>query len=138
MITVLIVDDDRIILELCTLVLTETCGVNVLQADDGNQAVDVADGHPGPIDLLLSDIVMGGGRNGIELAKILTRSRPEMKVILMSGFNHEGWVFDPGWHFIGKPFRPADLCSKIAEALGRPPLRKAGSTSSGPPGRAAA
>jgi DNA-binding NtrC family response regulator len=62
---------------------------------------------------------MPGGLSGIQLAETLTNSRPDMKVLLMSAFNCEESIFNSGWLFISKPFRPAALVSKIEEALGQ-------------------
>ena len=59
--------------------------------------------------LLLSDIIMPGGISGVELAECLTVSRPDIKVLLMSGNSPEPLVIKPGWRFLAKPFRSSDL-----------------------------
>jgi hypothetical protein len=66
--TILLVDDDRMILELCDRVLAGLSGLCVLQADSGAEALDTAARHPGTIELLIADILMPGGIDGVELA----------------------------------------------------------------------
>jgi DNA-binding NtrC family response regulator len=119
MATILVVDDDRVILELCSWALVKVGGMDTLQAGGGDEAIDVARRHGGAIDLLLSDVVMPGGINGVRLAEILVVSRPAMKVLLMSGSSNDGIAAHPDWQFIWKPFQPVGLVSKIQETLGQ-------------------
>ena len=119
MATVLLVDDDRLVLRLCSYILVDIIGLSVLQAADGNEAVEVANRHGDTIHLLISDVIMPGGLNGFQLAETLTAIRPEMKVLLMSGISQDAATLDPTWHFISKPFRPDAFISKIEEVLGR-------------------
>jgi DNA-binding NtrC family response regulator len=76
---------------------------------------------PGPIDLLLTDIVMPQ-MSGFELAKSVFEMRPEIKVLYMSGYAdnraHAGWVLEPNVPFLHKPFTAAALTQKVREALG--------------------
>ena len=121
MVTVLLVDDDRIILELFTVVLEKLGGFRVLRAADGQTAIKTASQYRGDIDLLLSDIVMPGDLSGVQVAEILEECRPKMKVLLMSGCNISERMssYDcHGWKFLPKPFSPAALLSKIQEILG--------------------
>src|SRR5690242_14472995 len=104
MYTVLLVDDDRCILHLCTDILARTRRLRILQASSGREAIDTASKYDGTIALLLSDIMMPGGISGLELAEFLTVSRPEIKVLLMSGSSFESLVMKPGWRFLAKPF----------------------------------
>ena len=85
MYTVLLVDDDQCILHLCTAVLATTQRLDILQASNVVEAMDAASKHDGTIELLLSDIMMPGGISGVKLAECLTVSRPEIKLLLMSG-----------------------------------------------------
>lgn len=127
--TVLVVDDDRTILGFCTCVLAEIDGLNLLQAAGGNEAITVAGRHNGAIDVLLSDMVMPGGLSGCQLATKLLAVWPDMRVVLMSGMSGEDTTLRAGWFFLSKPFRPADLTSKVEEALGRrPPARASNRT----------
>jgi CheY-like chemotaxis protein len=80
-------------------------------------------GHAGPIDLMLTDVVMPG-MTGRELADQLRTLRPEMKVLYMSGYTenviaHRG-VLAPDVAYIPKPFTPQGLAAKVHEVL-RPP-----------------
>jgi DNA-binding NtrC family response regulator len=62
----------------------ENAGYTVLDAPDGEQALELARGHRGTIELLLTDVVMPG-RGGFELYDALSKLRPDMRVIFMSG-----------------------------------------------------
>jgi DNA-binding NtrC family response regulator len=135
MLTILIVDDDRTILKFCTHILMDIDGLNILKAADVSEAVELARHYDGTIDLLLSDIAMPGERNGIQLAEALSDSRPEMRVLLMSGFTYKESDLTPGWRFLSKPFRPATLLAKIEEALGRTLEAKVATRTIGAAGR---
>ncbi|MCU1257524.1 MAG: multi-sensor hybrid histidine kinase [Bryobacterales bacterium] len=117
--TVLVVDDDCMILTFCASVLIDIKGINVLQAGDGVKALEVAGNHRGAIDLLITDITMPGGLTGVQLAQLLIAKRPTMKVLLMSGFNQDESITNLGWHFLPKPFAPAALLANIEATLGR-------------------
>jgi CheY-like chemotaxis protein len=82
--TILLVDDDVEVLEI-TREMLERLGYLVLDALSAEEAVRVALGHPGPIQLLLTDVVMPGA-SGHDLAQQLALPRPEMKVLYMSAF----------------------------------------------------
>jgi two-component system, cell cycle sensor histidine kinase and response regulator CckA len=117
--TVLIVEDEDILRNLLVRIL-ESIGYKVLQAPNGIEAIAVAQGYADRIDLLLTDVEMPG-MNGSELAKQLELHKPEMKVLLMSGYT-ENWVshhgvIPGGASFIGKPFTPLSLARKIREIL---------------------
>ena len=117
MFTVLLVDDEQCILHLCTAVLATTQRLDILQASSGVEAIDAASNHDGVIELLLSDVMMPGGISGVELAECLTVSRPEIRVLLMSGSSPEPLVMKPGWRFMAKPFRPSDLLGQVEAIL---------------------
>jgi two-component system, cell cycle sensor histidine kinase and response regulator CckA len=116
MYTVLLVDDELCILHLCTDVLARTRRLHILQALSGREAIDTASKYDGTIELLLSDITMPGGISGVQVAERLTVSRPEIKVLLMSG-NPGSLVIKPGWCFLAKPFRPSDLLRQVQAIL---------------------
>ncbi len=127
--TVLLVDDTESLREMIERVLTGF-GYTVLVARDGAQALEVSDGHPGPIDLLLTDVVMPG-IGGPELAVRLRMRRPAMRVLLMSGYDEHSLASSAGGYasFIAKPFRPEALGRRIRELLdspgqAHPPARK--------------
>jgi YesN/AraC family two-component response regulator len=118
MATILLVDDEPMVLTFCKDVLVRIDAVEVLTANSCNQAISVAGQHPGPIDLLLSDIAMPGPMTGLQLAETLTRLRPDMKIVLMSGLTWDSSAFRPEWQFMLKPFLSHTLIKKIEEVLG--------------------
>ncbi len=84
--------------------------------------MEIATEYAGRIHLMLSDVVMPG-ISGRELAGIISKTRPEIKVVFMSGYTdnaiHHHGVLDPGTAFMEKPFSQASLTVKIREVLGK-------------------
>jgi len=118
--TVLVVEDDDIVRELVLETLT-MFGYTVLEADCGARAQQICNDHQGPIQLLLTDVIMPGGQSGAQLAEVLTANYPGMAVLFMSGYTddtivHHG-VLEPGIAFIQKPFVPNDLAAKVREVI---------------------
>jgi two-component system cell cycle sensor histidine kinase/response regulator CckA len=117
--TILVADDTPDVLLLVRDIL-EARGYTVLTANDGEEALRLAEAYTGLIHALLSDVVMPG-LNGPELAERLTGTRSETKVIFMSGYTTEVMdqygVLHSGAPFIGKPFTPDLLLQKVREAL---------------------
>jgi two-component system cell cycle sensor histidine kinase/response regulator CckA len=117
--TILIADDTPDVLFLARDIL-QARGYTVLTANDGEEALRLAEGYAGPIHSLLTEVVIPG-LTGPELAERLTRTRRETKVVFMSGCTTE--VMDQygllrsGAPFIGKPFTPDLLVRKVREAL---------------------
>jgi CheY-like chemotaxis protein len=97
--------------------LLDSWGYRVLSAGNGREAMELADGHKGPIDLLVSDVHMPE-MDGPELAKKLKAKRPKLQVILLSGYSQTDIVIQPGWTFIQKPFQLQELSAAIAVSLG--------------------
>jgi DNA-binding NtrC family response regulator len=116
-ITILIVDDQRSIRNLIGVVLKGSVDAVFLEANDAAEALRVARQHYGPINLLISDVVMPGRINGTEMAAQLSQSRPEMKVVLMSGYAPEAITMKPDWHFIQKPFPALEIRERIGSIL---------------------
>jgi two-component system cell cycle sensor histidine kinase/response regulator CckA len=113
--TVLLADDEptvRIVVEK----ILRSAGYQVIATNSGAEATDRAEKHAGEIDVLLSDIVMPGV-SGVDLAKRLQKSRPETKVLLMSGYFPEELEFLDGWKFLRKPFSPGVLTKAIESLL---------------------
>ena len=121
--TILLVEDEAGVRDLARVVLQRQ-GYTVLEAADGQQAVQLADGHSGPIHLLLTDVVMPGS-NGKTLAQNLIQTHPEMSVLFMSGYTNEAiahhGVLEPGVAFLQKPFHPMTLARKVRKVLDNPP-----------------
>ncbi len=97
-------------------------GYTVLAAPDGNEAASISARYPGPIDLLLTDVIMPGMR-GSEIAKLVTRTRAETKVIYMSGYAGNSLPAngsepcEEGAVVLQKPFRLQDLTKRIDQVL---------------------
>ena len=116
--TILIAEDADLIRQLTREIL-EVRGYNVIEASDGEEALRICKSYVGTIHLTLSDVVMPG-MNGRDLAEQVVRLRPDMKVLLMSGYADEiskAGFLHPGLHFIEKPFTSNSLAMKIREVL---------------------
>jgi DNA-binding NtrC family response regulator len=118
--TVLVVDDDPIVRNLVCRILKET-NYNVLSAENGPQGLEMSRKFEGEIRVLLSDFQMPE-MSGIDLASAITVDRPQLKVLLMSGFPKGLLVLNEGWHFLAKPFIASQLNSLI-ETLAYPDKR---------------
>ena len=117
--TVLIVEDETMLLQLGATML-RSLGYRVLAADGPEVALACVQNHPGPIDLLLTDVVMSG-MNGKELADRIRAIHPAMSVLFMSGYTAEviasRGVLDRDVHFISKPFTRYDLAVHLARCF---------------------
>ena len=98
----------------------EKYGYTVLEAANGEDALRVAEGHRGPLDLLLSDVVMPR-MGGPELAQALLAKHPELRVLYMSGYTDHPMVrrgvVNAGVAFLQKPFTPTVLVARVREVL---------------------
>ena len=119
--TVLVVDDEPTVRRLLRRLL-EDQGYRVLVACDGDDALKIAEAHPGQLDLLLSDIVMPGLSGPALAAEFLLRW-PDTPVLFMSGYSidalagHEPSVDAAA--IVAKPFGLADMCRRVRDALDR-------------------
>jgi hypothetical protein len=121
-VTILLAEDDPIMRKLTRKMLEEH-GYRVLEATNGEAALEVISHHPSSIDLTLTDVAMKG-MNGPDLVLRLMDSHPEMKIIYMSGYtgeliSHQG--LQSGIPLLEKPFTRAALLKTIDEALGGRP-----------------
>lgn len=116
---ILLVEDDAVVRRLVSLVLRDS-GFDVLAAADGAEAIALADGAPGPIDLLLTDVIMPR-LGGADLAAHLRDARPTIPVVYMSGHAEEALAADgrlpTGVTMLHKPFGPADLVTVVSDLL---------------------
>lgn len=110
--TILLVEDESPVRDLVRTILQRS-GYSVLVAGDGPTALHLAQTHPGPIDLLFTDVVMPG-LSGPELLQRLEPQRPGMEVLYMSGYADKTV---PGKHFLQKPFTKEALVRKVREVL---------------------
>ncbi|HEY4677633.1 MAG TPA: response regulator [Candidatus Angelobacter sp.] len=120
--TILVVDDEESLRNVIVDLLGHL-GYCTLSAANGQDAMELARGYPGRIDLLLTDVVMHP-LSGPMLAEKLMRSRPEMKVIFISGYAGASLAPDgilkPGTVLVHKPFTMKILSAKLREVLGNP------------------
>ncbi len=117
--TVLLVEDDEAILKLGKRMLEEL-GYRVLHSAGPGEAVALAGGHTGELDLLITDVIMPE-MNGRELSEKLKQICGDLKVLFMSGYTanviaHRG-VLDHDVFFIPKPFSKKELAVKVREVL---------------------
>jgi CheY-like chemotaxis protein len=122
--TVLVVEDDDGVRELAGSILAEA-GYTVLTAAGSREALALLEDHAGPLDLLLTDVVMPE-MNGPALAEHVRCLRPGIRVVFMSGYAGQALgdfgLLDAGITLIPKPFTPASLTSQIAETLRGDPV----------------
>jgi two-component system, cell cycle sensor histidine kinase and response regulator CckA len=120
--TILLVEDAAPLREM-TRELLEERGYTVLEAEDGKQALEVAERYEGSIALLLTDVVLPK-MGGPSLAKSLLQRRFGMKVLYMSGYANQAFVDDgvlkPGTVFLQKPFAAEELAKKVRKLLDAP------------------
>jgi len=120
--TILVVDDEDSLRNVVVDLLGHL-GYCTLSAANGHDAMELAEAYPGRIDLLLTDVVMHP-LPGPALAESLMRSRPEMKVIYISGYANTALAPDgilkPGTVLVHKPFTMKILSAKLREVLGDP------------------
>ena len=116
--TILLVEDEDVVRDLTRRVL-ERQGYTVLTCADGMQAVALAELNDRRIDLLLTDVVMPGMR-GYDVAKRVLGTRPEIKVLYMSGYAEEALIGQPAFAanaLIEKPFAVDALARRVRETL---------------------
>ena len=114
--TVLLVEDESAVRQLAKQVL-RSHGYAVLEGRDGNHGLEVAQQHRGPIHLLVTDVVMPG-INGPDLVSRLLSTRPEMRVLYMTGYVDRDRVAALGTApLLTKPFLPGALLRHVRDAL---------------------
>jgi len=121
--SVLIVDDEDDVRKLLVDVL-RIGTYRVLEARDAEHALKIVEGHPHPIDLLVTDIVMPG-LSGMELADAVRAQNPDLKVLFMSGYAERDRVrpLHDSEQFVPKPFLPAEFFRVVNEFLREPALK---------------
>ncbi len=117
--TILVVEDDASVCRTIEDILTGI-GYTVLVAGDGVAAVRLLTAHGGPINLVLTDVIMPD-MGGPELARRVAETRPGTPILLMSGspdnIRAGGWVLAPDVPFIEKPFTMDALIAMVREML---------------------
>ncbi|HKD28745.1 MAG TPA: ATP-binding protein, partial [Xanthobacteraceae bacterium] len=117
--TILLVEDDSGVLALVIEMLNDL-GYRVITASDAHGALEIVR-RGEPIDLILTDIVMPGGKTGVHLAAEARALRPDIKVLLTSGYPGEALArhepMDIEWPIIAKPFRQRELATRLQSLL---------------------
>jgi two-component system cell cycle sensor histidine kinase/response regulator CckA len=117
--TILVVEDEEALRKVAIRAL-QGAGYSVLAAANGEEALLISARHAGDIRLLLTDVIMPR-MSGSVLAQEVTKTRPTLKVIYMSGYTDDAIVhhgaLDAGTHFLAKPFTSVELTRKVREVL---------------------
>jgi DNA-binding NtrC family response regulator len=122
----LIVDDDESIRTYLAEIL-KNHQLQCLQAMDALQALAILHKVDGRVDLVISDILMPGDMNGVDLAHAIRHAYPAIPIILISGFAGTETLRTSGFPFIQKPFLGETICNAVDKLLG-----SGGSTSATP------
>lgn len=119
--TILVVEDQEEVREFLVKALARR-GYRVLQAADGNQALELSLRHSAAIHVLLTDVVLPG-MNGRELADQFRTARPEIKVLYTSGYTQDvianRGVLHRDVAYIAKPYTADEIAAKVREAIAR-------------------
>jgi len=116
---ILVVDDNTGVRETASRIL-QSLGYTVLEAESGVEALEILARTP-KLDLLFSDVIMPGGIDGPTLARQATANRPELAVLLTSGYvntsNDENEMASYPWDLLAKPYRREELAMRVRKAL---------------------
>jgi PAS domain S-box-containing protein len=119
--TVLLAEDDELVRNLIVQMLTRN-GYEVISTKNGAEAIRECEHSPGPIHLLITDVVMPG-MSGNQLNQRLAELRPEMRVLFMSGYTGDAMLqhgmLAEEMPFLQKPFTRDSLNRKVREILDR-------------------
>ena len=117
--TVLLVEDEFSIRAFATQAL-KARGYEVLAAETGAEALELIDGHDGPVDVVVSDVVMPE-MDGPTLLKELRRRQPDIRILFMSGYAEDAFKknLDPDaeFHFLPKPFNLPELAEAVKRVI---------------------
>ncbi len=113
--TILVVEDHDDVRKLIVQIL-RAHGYRVLEAANGDQALDEAARHPEVLHLIITDVVMPG-MPGPELARRLTSVHPGTRILFTSGYSETRKGLESSVPYIAKPFTPASLVGKVREVL---------------------
>jgi CheY-like chemotaxis protein len=112
--TVLIVEDDPSVREVASDIF-DSLGYDVVTATEAREAIAVLEGRAS-IDVLFSDVIMPNGMNGVELSRRAREMRPNLKILLASGYPMSALPSEglgAGVSFISKPYRWTELAEKL-------------------------
>ncbi len=114
--TVLVVEDDDDARSTLAAMVTEL-GYRVLEAENGASALPILE-QARPVDIPLSDVIMPGGMNGLDLAKAARKRRPDIRVLFVSGYDRtaiaQATRYDDSLKLLNKPFSLTDLARELS------------------------
>jgi signal transduction histidine kinase/CheY-like chemotaxis protein len=114
--TIVVAEDEELVRAVTARVL-DRAGYTVIEASDGEEALQLVCRYRPAIDLLITDVVMAG-LGGLELARRIASERPGFPVLLMSGYHREEIPADePAVGFLQKPFSPSELLEAVSSML---------------------
>jgi PAS domain S-box-containing protein len=116
--TLLLVEDERVLRVLSTRML-RSLGYRVLEAGNGEEALELARAHTGTIDLLFTDLIMPR-MQGVVLATALRALRPTIRVLLTSGYAEAARTTPQSFPLLEKPYTPDVLAARIRDVLDAP------------------
>lgn len=120
--TILVVEDELAIRRIVMLILNKL-GYRVFEAATGKEALEVWRAHQHEIQLLITDVIMPDGMNGVELVRTLSQNKPDLKVIFTSGYTadlvHADYKVKEGLNFIAKPYSIDALAAVVRNCLDR-------------------
>ena len=117
--TIVLVDDEDDVRSVMKSVLCQK-GYSVLDASSGADAIQMLAAHPGPIDMLVTDVLMPG-MSGRELYEHLANRHPGLKVLYVSGYADDAFAHEQEWGnaFLSKPFSLETLAQRVGDSLNR-------------------
>jgi two-component system cell cycle sensor histidine kinase/response regulator CckA len=121
--TILLAEDEAMVRNLARAIIAKA-GYTVHEARNGREALEIHAALPGPLDLLVTDVIMPE-MGGVELAKRLSSIQPGLRVLYISGYTDDALgprgVLNGGIQFLRKPFSATELLGKIGEILAMGP-----------------
>jgi PAS domain S-box-containing protein len=119
---VVVVIDDEPMVRMILVTVLEEAGYHVIECCDGPSGLKVL-GAVEKVDLLITDVGLPGGLNGRQVADAARATRPELKVLFVTGYAENAVVgnghLEPGMEVLTKPFTMASLAVKVSEILAR-------------------
>ena len=119
--TILLVEDEQVVRDLTSKIL-ERGGYMVVPVASAREGLLVAEGSTA-LDLVVTDVVMPGGMSGLEMGERLSRSRPKLPVLYVSGYTDQAKFHSPpgtkSLAFLGKPFQADELLTRVKTMIGR-------------------